>query len=162
MRITSWLLFVSLLTACAGKQALLPVLQQMPNNYNLTTENVFSNELAEHIQPYFNRAPTQQFVSDHGCVKIAYRIFTPEKSPAIDKGAIVISSGRTEGMVGYQELIYDLQKQGYRVYILDHRGQGFSDHFAVKTDRERGHVDNFDYFVDDLNKFVATVVKPHE
>src|SRR5437870_5183107 len=105
MRITSWLLFVSLLTACAAKRAPLTVLRETPNKYNLTTENIFPNELAEHIQPYFDRVPTQQFVSDHGCVKIAYRIFTPEKSPTIDKGAIVISSGRTEGMVVYQELI---------------------------------------------------------
>src|SRR3954451_20076293 len=128
MRITAFLLCASMLSGCHDKLAPLPNITANP--YNLTTEKRLPSEYYDHIRPYFNRAQTQELTAKNGGMTIRYRVFAPETPPAVDKGAIVISSGRTEGMVIYQELIYDLQKQGYRVYILDHRGQGFSDHFA--------------------------------
>ncbi|MGL5047826.1 MAG: serine aminopeptidase domain-containing protein, partial [Shewanella sp.] len=41
--------------------------------------------------------------------------------------AIVLSTGRVESYLKYQELIFDLYQQGYSVYAIDHRGQGGSD-----------------------------------
>ena len=55
--------------------------------------------------------------------EIRYRKFEVENQ----KGAIVISSGRTECMLKYKEVVFELTKEGYSVYIFDHRGQGFSD-----------------------------------
>jgi len=49
-----------------------------------------------------------------------------------DKGAVVISNGRTESYIKYKELAYDLGQQGYSVYIHDHRGQGFSGRMTKK------------------------------
>jgi lysophospholipase len=52
-----------------------------------------------------------------------------------------------------------LYNQKYSVYIHDHRGQGRSGRLYA-ADTQRGHVDNFDYYVDDLRTFVQNYVKP--
>jgi lysophospholipase len=155
MRFKGLLLFVLLIGGCSAEK-LTSLPKTAANRYGLTTEATLPREYHEHIRPYFDRGEGKRSRFKSG-VEIAYRIFQPEKPPAVEKGAIVISSGRTEGMVIYQELIYDLQKQGYRVYILDHRGQGSSERL-VKEYPERGHVDHFDNFVEDLHEFVTTVV----
>ncbi|MGO8654096.1 alpha/beta fold hydrolase, partial [Rhizobium ruizarguesonis] len=78
----------------------------------------------------------------------------------------MISSGYGESFFKYREIVYDLWQEGYQVYILDHRGQGFSERLirpnkaqeldprAVKRVHDLGYVENFDDFVDDLKTFV--------
>ena len=46
----------------------------------------------------------------------------------------------------------------YSVYILDHRGQGFSGRMVEDT--QIGHVEKFNDYVTDLNTFVLDVAKP--
>jgi lysophospholipase len=89
-------------------------------------------------------------------VKVHYRtfVFDPQK------GAVVISSGRTECMLKFQEVVYDLTQAGYSVYIFDHRGQGFSG--RMTEDTQIGHVDTFADYVSDLKTFVDEVVKPSQ
>ncbi|AKJ40849.1 lysophospholipase L2 [Pragia fontium] len=65
--------------------------------------------------------------------------------------AIVVVTGRTEGYIKYQELAYDLFRCGYDIWILDHRGQGFSG--RILEDSQRGHVEKFDDYVDDFEFF---------
>ena len=74
---------------------------------------------------------------------------------AAEKGAIVISSGRTESMIKYKELVHDLWRNGWSVYIHDHRGQGLSAREPAVADAPmKGHVERFGDYVDDLSSFV--------
>lgn len=66
-------------------------------------------------------------------------------------GSIFISSGRTESYIKYKETIHDLYRNGYSVYIHDHRGQGFSDRLIDNI--HMGHVGHFGDFVSDLKTF---------
>lgn len=72
--------------------------------------------------------------------------------------AIVISSGRVESYLKYQELIFDLYHQGFSVYAMDHRGQGLSERLTKNL--FKGHVDKFGDYIDDFAKFVNTIVLP--
>ena len=78
-----------------------------------------------------------------------------------EKGALVIVDGRTEFMAKYAEVFYDLRDTGFSFYIYDHRGQGESS--RLLPDPQKGHVEHFDDYVDDLRLFLETVVKarPH-
>lgn len=71
---------------------------------------------------------------------------------------IVVCPGRIESYVKYAELAYDLFHLGFDVLIIDHRGQGRSG--RILPDRHRGHVDNFDDYVDDLQAFWQQEVVP--
>ena len=75
--------------------------------------------------------------------------------------AIVLLPGRTEPVLKYAEVFSDLVAQGYSVYALDHRGQGASG--RMTEDPDKGYVEFFHDYVDDLDLFVRTVVtaRPH-
>ncbi|MDR0805977.1 MAG: lysophospholipase L2 [Enterobacteriaceae bacterium] len=90
-------------------------------------------------------------VNDSAELPINYVKFTAPEH----QRAIVVVTGRTEGYIKYQELAYDLFRCGYDVWILDHRGQGFSG--RLLADRQRGHVDKFDDYVDDFESFWLSI-----
>ncbi len=70
--------------------------------------------------------------------------------------AILIVNGRVESYLKYQELAWDLWRQGYSLYLIDHRGQGLSE--RLLDDQEKGYVDQFDDYVLDLKQFHDQVI----
>lgn len=72
------------------------------------------------------------------------------------KKAVLIVNGRIESSWKYQELFYDLYRQGYDVYSFDHRGQGLSD--RLLSDSDMGHVYDFTDYIDDMD----VVIKQHD
>jgi lysophospholipase len=95
-----------------------------------------------------------------GGLKLALRRFL-QPDRATERGAIVVVSGRTESMLKYKELVYDLYRNGWSVYIHDHRGQGLSDREpAVRDQPQKGHVERFDDYVADLDAVLGTQVLP--
>ncbi|WP_299692042.1 alpha/beta fold hydrolase [uncultured Vibrio sp.] len=67
--------------------------------------------------------------------------------------AIVISNGRIECCQKYQELFYDLYRQGYDVYSFDHQGQGQSERLVANSDM--GHIHEFDDYTSDMADVIA-------
>ncbi|MDF2155902.1 alpha/beta fold hydrolase [Vibrio sp. CAU 1672] len=62
--------------------------------------------------------------------------------------AVLVVNGRIESCWKYQELFYDLYRQGYDVYSFDHRGQGLSDRLV--EDSDIGHVYDFNDYIADM------------
>ncbi len=94
-----------------------------------------------------------------GGIALAYARITPPKGK-VAKATVVISNGRTESFVKYKELAFDLARAGYAVYVHDHRGQGLSPRLlAGPAEHDKGHVELFDDYVEDLQAFVQTVVR---
>lgn len=73
------------------------------------------------------------------------------------KGTILILPGQSEPWLKYAEIFYDLYEKGYSLYSYDHRGQGLSEHL-VRENRQIGHIERFESYVEDLEDFVATVL----
>ena len=116
--------------------------------YKFTTEqNLLDKAYSEKIEAFYNSGK-EGFFDGAEDIKIYYKIFLQKKA---EKGAIVISSGRTEAAVKYKELIFDLYHNGYSIYINDHRGQGLSGRMVEEHDM--GYIDNFQYYIDDLKQF---------
>jgi len=132
--------------------------EALPENlpfYKITTEKELSKIYKKKIEPHFTRGEDSYFRGENN-ISIHYMAFTVFH----ERGSIVISNGRTEAIVKYKELIYDLNQNGYSLFLIDHRGQGFSGRMNV--DQQMGHVDDFNNYIYDLHRFVTQKVKPRK
>ncbi|MBE0459429.1 MAG: alpha/beta fold hydrolase [Pseudoalteromonas prydzensis] len=94
-----------------------------------------------------------QLTTDNG--KLHYAYVVPEQA----KAAVVICSGRIEGLEKYQELIWELQQNNYAVFIIDHQGQGRS--YRALANRHKGYVNKFSDYADDFALFDQQIVCKH-
>lgn len=78
-----------------------------------------------------------------------------EAEPA--RGAVVIAHGFTETAEKYHEIVYYFVRQGYRVYIADHCGHGYS--YRLTEDLSLVHVDRYGRYVEDLLAVAETAGK---
>ncbi|WP_115719282.1 alpha/beta fold hydrolase [Gallaecimonas mangrovi] len=117
------------------------------------TEAQFQNQYPGDIRHYFDAGQQGQLQGVDG-VTLHYRLFLPEGASTL----LVLSSGRTESVIKYQELIYELGQKGVAVAALDHRGQGLSS--RMTEDSHLGYVDDFEHYAADLDHFVQKVVVP--
>ncbi len=88
---------------------------------------------------------------DRKKIRYAKRIVTDAR------GSLVIVSGRTEFIEKYAEVLYDLKDTGLSLFIYDHRGQGLSE--RLLENRHKGHVVDFEHYVDDMHNFVEKVIE---
>jgi len=121
---------------------------------SITSELELKQKYPHEINSFYKTAKSGYFKGEKN-LNIFFKYFKLKD----EKGSIVISNGRTESILKYKELIYDLTQNGYSVFILDHRGQGVSDRITASKPR-LGDIDNFDYYVEDLHTFVKNIVKP--
>jgi lysophospholipase len=127
------------------------------DNNKFTTESQLTSEYADEIAHFWQQGSFSHF-SGVNDVRINYATFinNDESTPT---QCLVIASGRSESYLKYKELSFDLFNHGYSLFIIDHRGQGLSQRLLVNP--HKGHVDNFQYYVDDLTNFIENIVTPH-
>ncbi|MEM1658695.1 MAG: alpha/beta hydrolase [Candidatus Jordarchaeales archaeon] len=81
-------------------------------------------------------------------LKIYYQFWRPEKVRAV----MVAAHGLAEYSGRYKHVAEHFASKGIAFYALDHRGHG-------RSEGARGHVDNFDDYVEDLDTFIDMVKK---
>ncbi len=115
-----------------------------------------SMQLADRRIGSFDGVPTGALMGVFGQpVRIHFRAYTHRHE---QRGAVIVVPGFTEGLSMYQEVIHDLLRNGYSVYIHDHRGQGFSSRLLSGEDQaDKGHVDRFEHLVADFEHFTTLV-----
>ena len=118
----------------------------------MNLESNFTQFAFTELLPFFNEFPTQYFTGKNN-VQIAYRHLIHSKS--VDRKLMILVNGRAENMLKWSELAYDFYHQGYDVLLFDHRGQGYSTHLL--KDSEKGHLDEFRFYVDDMAKIIEKV-----
>ncbi len=118
---------------------------------NFTTEDKLHVEESKEIASFWESREQEQFVGRSG-LGLRWCAFTKAEHTK----AIVLVNGRTETIIKYKEVFFDLFKQGYDVYSYDHRGQGLSQRLVVASDI--GHVVEFEHYVDDLETFIEEIV----
>ena len=122
----------------------------LDNKYQLNRETQLDNDYSAEINHFWeSSAQIKTFSSQHGGTINTLHIKTGQPN------AIVISQGRNESVLKYKELAFDLHKQGYDIFLIDHRGQGFSTRLG--GDADRGHVEKFSHYVDDFHFFVESL-----
>lgn len=104
----------------------------------------------EHVASDFQQATRASCKG--GSLSYIYRLQTGAK------GNLVFSQGRVESWRKYTVVLTYFYDCGYNVFMQDHLGQG--DSARLTSAREKGHIDDFATFVEDLNQFTAQVVEP--
>lgn len=103
------------------------------------------------IAPFWcNNVKRTAIERPNGITLYAYYLTLPQS-----KGVIVVSPGRIEAAIKYQEFVWEMAQAGYSVALLDHRGQGESD--RESPFRQRGHIREFDTFISDFAAFMDDV-----
>jgi len=120
------------------------------NPFNLTSERTLDNNFNPEILAFWE----QYAQSDYFQGVDNKTVHNISIKTGNDK-AIVISQGRNESVLKYKEVAYDLHQQGYDIFLIDHRGQGFSERFG--GDQYRGYVEDFKDYADDLNQYVTAL-----
>lgn len=82
--------------------------------------------------------------------KLRAALFAPEGKP---RGTVVLSTGRTEAIEKYFEVVGDLTGRGFVVLVNEWRGQGLS--HRDLPDRLKGHANGPDPFVTDYHQMLA-------
>jgi len=73
--------------------------------------------------------------------------------------AIVVSTGRIEGLEKYKELLWELYCNNFAVFIMDHQGQGRS--YRHLKNKHKGFVKHYNNYSSDLNNFDQQIVSKH-
>lgn len=127
------------------------------NDNEFTTETQLASRYNNEIMHFWQQGHFSHFNGVNN-VRINYAYFI-NKNNGIPAKCLVISSGRCESYLKYKELSFDLFNSGYSIFLIDHRGQGLSQ--RLLADPHKGHVNNFQDYVDDLANFIENIVTPH-
>ncbi len=115
-------------------------------------EHSFSAFITGPLLQFWRQRQVQHFSGRDG-LTLHYLSYT---SPS-HRQVVLISPGRGESYIKYTETAWDLFHCGYDVFIIDHRGQGFSDRILANS--QLGHVDKFSDYVDDLEQLCELVIR---
>lgn len=121
--------------------------QATSDHFTFTQEHNFTQVMLQQIAPFWEMRQ-EGFHTTQDKVNLFWCYIANQ---ANDK-AIFIVNGRIEGAYKYQELFFDLYRQGYNIYSFDHRGQGLSDRMAPNP--EMGHVESFDDYLRDMDEII--------
>jgi len=120
------------------------------NDFHFNTEKQLNNNYDTAILPFWEQhAQSDSFngVDDK-------KVHTVNIQTGNNK-AILICQGRNESALKYKELAFDLNRQGYDLFLIDHRGQGLSQRLG--GDKHRAHIKHFQDYVSDLHTYVESL-----
>lgn len=77
-------------------------------------------------------------------------LFLPPGRP---RGSVILSTGRTEAIEKYFEVVRDLQTRGFVVLVNEWRGQGLS--YRELPERLKGHAEGVEPYISDYSALLA-------
>ena len=119
---------------------------------SFTQEVDLEIELPHRVSQLWEKGLFQSFFGV-SAAKIHYAAILQEDE---QNPCLIIVPGRSESYLKYKELAYDLHAQRFNVFIIDHRGQGLSDRLLTNVDK--GYVESFQDYVDDLAYFIENII----
>lgn len=126
------------------------------HRWYLSSEQHLVKVMTEEIVPFWAEQVVQGSFNGQGNIRVNYAYCIPDKASQ----TVLISSGRIESLLKYKEVIYEFYRNGFAVFILDHRGQGLSGRMSGNA--HHGYVEHFNDYVSDLCYFVDEIVVPRQ
>lgn len=115
-------------------------------------EEDYMDKILHIVAPILSKYRATGYFNGSDGTKIYYESYLhPE-----EKATVVISHGFCEFTAKFEEVIYYFFEAGYSVYILDHRGHGYSARSV--SDKSKVYVRSYDEYVLDFHEFITKVV----
>jgi lysophospholipase len=114
----------------------------------------YKKEMSNRIEPYLKKIFKSGYIMGRDHIKLYYEKFILDNS----KANIIICHGLGEFTEKYYELIYYFINEGYSVFIIEHRGHGYSQRLGI--DNFQISVEDFNYYCEDFKKFIDEIVIP--
>ena len=118
------------------------------------SQDNYEKEMLNKVEPYLNKQLKNGYIIGAKKLKLYYEKFIIKNA----KANIVICHGMGEFTEKYYELIYYFMKEGYSVFIIEHRGHGRSQRIGI--DDSQINVEKFNYYIEDFKKFIDEIVIP--
>lgn len=119
------------------------------------SQNNYKEEMLNEVEPYLRKKIKYGYIMGEKDTKLYYEKFIVNEA----KANIVICHGFGEFTEKYYELTYYFMQEGYSVFILEHRGHGRSQRLGI--DDYQINIDKFEYYIEDLKKFIDEIVIPN-
>jgi len=119
---------------------------------NIIKESEYNRVITEEIAPALESVRTDGYLDSFDGTKLFYHIYKNDKATK----SVVMVHGFTESSEKYEEMIWYFLESGANVYIYDQRGHGKSD--RVVEDKTITHVEDFQFYVQDLECFMDKIV----
>lgn len=118
----------------------------------LLDESSYTFKMNNIVEPSLDNCREEGYFSPQPRVSIYYNVFKAKNANA----NVIISHGYTEGIFKYREFIYYLLINNYNVFILEHRGHGYSTRHS--KDRFKVHIIDYKHYVNDFIYFCQNIV----
>lgn len=118
----------------------------------MNLKKIDMQSLSGNILLHYNETFIEKYFNGVGGIRLRY----VEQKQIATADALIILGGRTEFAEKYAELFFDFRHLNLAVYSYDHRGQGLSE--RILSEHNKGHVEYFDDYSEDLKIFIDTVV----
>ncbi|PYE30333.1 lysophospholipase [Idiomarina fontislapidosi] len=105
----------------------------------------------QHIAPFWAESVEHIYLDAADGLRLFYAYHKVSETAPL----LVISTGRIEAAIKYQEVIWELAQQGISCAVIDHRGQGLSGRMTENS--HQGHVARFRDFIDDFSVFMNDI-----
>lgn len=119
------------------------------------SQNEYKDQMLNKVEPSLKKKLVKGYIIGINNLKLYYEKYIIENA----KANIVICHGFGEFTEKYYELIYYFMKEGYSVFIVEHRGHGRSQRLGI--DDYQINVENFNYYVEDFKIFIDEIVIPN-
>lgn len=126
----------------------------MDKQFFISENDNYASVMKEKVEPWLRACGRTGYFAGYDGNRLYYESYTAENP----KGCIVVAHGFTECCEKFREMFWYFLHMGYNVFALDHRGHGRS--FRYNDDPETVTIRRFSEYVEDLNCFVNSVVKP--
>lgn len=117
-------------------------------------EDDFASAMEQTVAPWRKDFLKEGFLHSYDNTKLHY-LYACHPS---ERAAIVLSHGFCEFAGKYHEVMYYFYQAGYSVFLMEHRGHGYSERAVPELDKV--YVESYDEYVRDLKCFVDEVVIP--
>lgn len=132
------------------------------SKFKITTKDIkkyisqdnYREKMLNRVEPYLKKKLKNGYMVGKENLELYYEKFIINSA----KANIVICHGFGEYTEKYYELIYYFIKEGYSVFVIEHRGHGRSQRLGI--DNSQINIEKFNYYVEDFKKFIDEIVIP--